>query len=328
MSKKAQVFYLDGTLGSISYAAKALNSGADGYIYASLDKKYALKIYHDPAKDPKRQEKIWQMIKHAPQADGFAWPEAMLGNSQGEFIGFLMPLLDLNAHVQLEFLLSKRARQTHGITESYDFRVKVAANLAKRIADLHALGHHIIDLKPVNLSFDKNTADVAIVDCDGFSIKGDKCQYYGHQYTSGYISPEAFNCKLGPEKLAVGQDMYAMAVILLLNNGLHPFQGVPVAGANLPSDNQAKAAAGLYAYGPKGHASILPSPWSLHLGFTDELSQALQRCLTSRVRHSAKQWQTLLEDSAAKLTNCQQDKHHQYWGGSCPHCQLGKVKIR
>ncbi|MCE0556311.1 hypothetical protein [Motilimonas sp. E26] len=327
MNKSVTLTYLDGRVEKIRCQNKPFSSGADGAIYASTDNKLAFKIYHDPSKDSQRQEKLWQMLSHAPKAKGFCWPIAVLGDHHGTFIGYAMPLLDLTSHHPLEMLLTKRSRQSLGITESYPFRLTVATNLAKKIAELHRLGHHVIDLKPVNLSFDKHTGDVVILDCDGFSIKGNTKQYTGHQYTAGYIAPEAFRAKQPPEKLGLEQDLFALATIIfqLLNNGLHPFQGVPVKGKQLPSDNQGRIAAGLYAYDENPHFEIQPSPWSIHSDFPDVLQQAFTQSLTSVTRTNAALWQQLLKEQKHKLKTCHNNSNHMFWQSQCPHCLLNQA---
>lgn len=281
MSNSVNLLYLDGKKENVQYKKKPINSGADGTIYASIDNKIAFKIYHDPNKDMERQDKLWQMLSNAPTTKGICWPIAVISDKKNNFIGYAMPLLDLSRCYTIEMLLSKRLRESLAITHSYKFRVTVAINLANKVAELHRLGHYIIDLKPANLSFDKHTGDVMVLDCDSFSIKGNKKRFRGHQYTTGYIAPEAFGGKLLPEKLGIGQDLFALTTIIfqLLNNGLHPFQGVSKKGYSLPSDNQAKITEGLYPYAKKAHAKIKPSPWSIHTDFPDVLSKAFTQSL-------------------------------------------------
>ena len=330
MSNSVNLIYLDGKTAQVQYEKKPINSGADGTIYATIDNKLALKIYHDPNKDMQRQDKLWQMLSNAPTAEGICWPVAVISDKKNNFIGYAMPLLDLSRCYTIEMLLSKRLRESLKITDSYKFRVTVAISLASKVAELHRLGHYIIDLKPANLSFDKHTGDVMVLDCDGFSIKGDKKRFKGHQYTSGYIAPEAFGGKIPPEKLGVGQDLFALTTILfqLLNNGLHPFQGVSKNGYSLPSDNQTKITEGLYPYAIKVHAKIKPSPWSIHTDFPDVLSKAFTQSLTSRVRTKANIWQKLLLEQSLKLKVCKQNSDHAYWQKACPHCQLNQKKAQ
>uniref|UniRef100_UPI00055FC452 hypothetical protein n=1 Tax=Pseudomonas sp. RL TaxID=1452718 RepID=UPI00055FC452 len=164
----------DGRTEQLTLTGKAINRGADGAIYRTPDGRYALKYYHEPGKDPTRRQKVWQMILHAPEdasARHFAWPQALLLNRREEFVGFAMPLLDVASHVSLDLVLSARGRQMQGLPQATAWRLDVAINLARRVAELHAKGHCIIDLKPANLLVHRRSADVAVVDCDGFAVQ-------------------------------------------------------------------------------------------------------------------------------------------------------------
>ncbi|AJQ92520.1 protein kinase domain-containing protein [Gynuella sunshinyii] len=326
MSNTLYCHYPDGRKETIRHPAKPLNQGADGAIFASTDRRYALKIYHHPDKDPRREHKLWQMIEHTPPAQQgvtFAWPLAILKTHRGKFVGYLMPLLNFKHEVQLEQLLSARARQQSKLPESYLFRLNAAIELVRCVEALHRSGHAIIDFKPVNVMVNRRTAAISIVDCDGFFIRGSHDQFPGHQYTAGYIAPEAHNNKLPPDQLDQAQDLFALAVIVfqLLNNGIHPFQGVPKPGTKLPTDNQARISAALYPYGEQPHPRIGPSPWSLHRHFPVNLRGALESSLIGPKRHSAQQWLQLLETLREHISQCQKTADHYYWGEECPHCR-------
>ncbi|MFO6423038.1 protein kinase domain-containing protein [Motilimonas sp. KMU-193] len=334
MTLRVNLCFNDGKTEQIRLNPKALNQGADGAIHASLDGQYAIKLYHDADKDPTRQDKLWQMIAtpinaHNSRHQSFTWPIALVADNKQRFLGFAMPLLDLSEHVQLEMLLSKRTRELHQLPDDIRFRIKVAINLCQQIAELHRLGHAIIDLKPANLSVNKRSAQVCIVDCDGFAIKGKQGDFPAHQYTAGFIAPEAYREQQPPQALSQAQDKFALAVILfqLLNHGLHPFQGVPKKGRELPTDNQNKIGQQLYPYGATAHPDIAPSPWSLHLDFPAELINSFCRSLTSSQRLNAIDWVELLKGLDLQLRQCSQENSHQYWGQSCPHCLQPKKNI-
>ena len=309
-----------------------INRGADGTIYRSADGRYALKYYHEPGKDPTRKHKVWQMILHAPEdasAQHFAWPQALLLKSRNEFVGFAMPLLDVASHVSLDLVLSARGRRMQGLPQATAWRLDVAINLARRVADLHAKGHCIIDLKPANLLVHRRSADVAVVDCDGFAVQGNAEDFPAHQFTAGFIAPEAFRAKQAPQTLGQPQDRFALAVILfkLINGGLHPYQGVPDSQREIPSDNQNRIAGDFYPYGLEPHPDLKPSPWSVHGDFPRILREAFDACFTSTQRPSAQGWVDLLEQAKVRLKTCATDSDHSYWGSDCPHCARANTRV-
>src|SRR5262249_20095276 len=154
-----------------------------------------------------------------------AWPSALLRDKGGSFVGFLMPEIDMKAATELENVLQKVSRRVRGIPELYGFRVILASNLAALMAELHRNGHYFIDMKPVNVRFYPGMWYLAILDTDGFSIQGTK-RWTAQQFSEEYIAPEAKG--LAPGQLGIEQDLFALAVIVfrLLNNGVHPYQGV------------------------------------------------------------------------------------------------------
>ncbi|MCE2573892.1 protein kinase domain-containing protein [Motilimonas eburnea] len=330
--KKYRLHFLSGEQGLISLNDTPISQGADGAIYISKEKQLAIKLYHEVKKDKVRQQKIWQMIQQPPQqvteAD-FAWPVAVVSNLKDAFLGYAMPLINMQSHTELENILSTKLRQHMALSHHPLLRIKAAISLAQRVASLHQVGHFIIDLKPVNLTLHKTSGEVTILDCDGFAIaSNNKSRYPAHQYTAGYIAPEAFSHHLPPTKLGLNQDLFALAVIIfqLINNGIHPFQGVPVKGESLPTDNQARIAHGLFAYGHKKHPLINPSPWSIHQDLPAALTYAFEQSLTGIKRVNAKDWYELLTKQLNTYHNCKHNAEHAFWGSSCPWCQLDKAR--
>ncbi|WP_051146592.1 protein kinase domain-containing protein [Marinobacter daepoensis] len=327
------LIYLDGRRTTLRLGHKPLNQGADGIIFGVPEKQLALKIYHDPAKDPERADKIRRMLESPPDDVGmahFAWPVALVLNKNEQFVGYAMPLLPVADYANLDLLLTRRGRDLGKLLESRSFRVKAAGNLAARVAQLHAKGHCIIDMKPANLLVNRDTADIVVVDCDGFAIQAKNQFLPGHQYTAGYIAPEAWSQEQKPETLGQPQDLFALAVIIfqLLNEGLHPYQGVPKGKAEIPPDTQSRIGKGLYAYGNPGHRRIDPSPWSLHRDFPNIVTDLFSKAFRDHEpRPQASEWETILAGAFERLTVCQKNRNHAFWGNVCPQCQQSDVAI-
>jgi hypothetical protein len=325
--------FADGRTEKLKLLGTPINRGADGAIYRSPDGRYAFKCYHEPGKDRTRQHKVWQMILHAPEdasAQHFAWPQAQLLKPRNEFVGFAMPLLDVASYVSLDLVLSTRGRQMQGLPHATAWRLDVAINLARRVAELHAKGHCIIDLKPANLLVHRHNADVAVVDCDGFAIRGHSEYFPAHQFTAGFIAPEAFRARQAPQALHQPQDRFALAVILfkLINGGLHPYQGVPDSKRDIPSDNQNRIAGDFYPYGLEPHPDLKPSPWSVHRDFPRIMREAFDASFTSMQRPSAQDWEELLEQAKVRSKTCAADGDHGYWGNECPHCVRANTRVK
>lgn len=345
MVRSLRLIDLSGSERLLSAEDAPLASGADGAIHlADGDRDLVLKLYHDPQKDPVRLKKLQAMMADPPVLPDLgingrryvqiAWPKGWLVDQAGRFVGFAMPKVDLARATSLENLLSKKSRASLGIPDSYGFRITAAANLASVVAELHAHGHHIIDLKPINLNVYTDTFIIAVLDCDGLSIHGtDGERFPAHQYTDGFICPEALQQKLPPQALAESQDRFALAVILfqLLNQGIHPYQGIPAKGAAIPPTNGERVEKELYAYGRAENRLIAPSPWSIHEFLDIDTRKLFDRAFTTRHdRPSAAEWRDHLLPYANKSTGktivCSKYIEHVHFSMGCPWCALEKKK--
>lgn len=260
-----------------------------------------------------------------------AWPTAVAETQSGTFLGFAMPEIDYTQAISLERMLQKRSRQTSGLPAAYRHRIVAAFNVAALLTRLHERGHHVIDLKPVNLLLYRENMRLALVDCDGFSILGaDKKRYSAGQFTPEYIAPE--NIRRQPSELGESQDRFSLAVIIfrLLNNGIHPYQGRLrdlSSGEQLPTLHDS-VAAGFYTHGRTPHPRIDPSFATIHESFPPKLRELFDRAfLIPSNRPTAKDWQEVLriyaDPERGELRACKQKpEEHGHFGHGCGWCDL------
>ncbi len=334
-----------GSPAPLTVAAVPVAEGGDATIHPVQGRpEWVAKLYRDPASEARRRAKLEAMLAAPPagrevehggrRSVQLAWPTALVerdGATDGPPAGFVMPRVHLEEAVVLEQLLSGRARRAAGLPDGVRLRVSAARNLAAVVAALHAEGHHVIDLKPSNVHVYRDTAFVAVLDCDGFSVAGpDGARFPAHQYTDGYIAPEALRARAKPEDLGEDQDRFALAVVVfrLLNRGLHPFQGVPAKGAAVPTTDGERVAAGLYPYG-SGFRTLSPPPASLHGSFDTETRGLFARAFDGPKtnRPSAAEWAEHLSSllAASGLRPCPQSPDHAVYPGveECGVCGQG-----
>jgi uncharacterized membrane protein len=328
------------TLGKVIHKG----GGAGRIVAVAGDPASVVKLYHDPATAASYEAKIEAMLERppalAPIEDGgqrfeqIAWPKAIVEDQRGAFRGFVMPFIDLSQAAPLETLLVKALRRHHGLPENYGYRMFAAQNVAAAVAALHRAGHHIIDLKPQNLSIYKRTMYVAVVDCDGLAIDGgDGIRYPAGQFTDGYRAPEAVAGGFEPHQLGETQDRFALAVVLfqLLNNGIHPFQGVPRRPGDVLGTEQERINAGLYPYGAKADGRQSPSPGSIHDHFETETDELFRRAFDSRYRPSAGEWRDHLRDliQDGSLQKCASNPdEHAHFSKGCGLCAVEAGKTQ
>lgn len=312
--------------------------GGAGDIYSSPDlPEHVIKIYRNPADRKAYEPKIKAMMRTPPRLSPLlhngqerhqlAWPTLIAETERGEFLGFAMPEINFGASESLERMLQKRMRAKTGLPEFFGYRIYVAHNLAASVAELHAQHHHIIDLKPVNCRIYKDNMHVALLDCDGFSIKSESKRFAASQFTPEYIAPEAKG--KSPGELGVQQDLFALAVIIfrLLNNGLHPFQAKLAGGQNGGTTLQEMIEAGYYPFGIAGSARCIPPRQSVHDTFPDDLRKAFDQAFLRNSRPTAAKWRDVLRQYAdvatGKLIRCNVDPHnHAHFGHGCGWCVL------
>jgi hypothetical protein len=307
--------------------------GAVGTIHhVSGEPGIVAKLYKKPDNLNEYEEKIAAMLAAPPQLPAIsyhgrtyvqiAWPTARIIDGVG-FRGFVMPEVDFRDSTELENILQKSVRQRKHLPEFYGTRVLLAANLSALTTQLHALGHYMVDMKPMNMRFYPQAWYMAILDTDGFSING-KRRLPARQFSDEYIAPESQGKR--PEQLGLHQDLFALAVIIfrLLNNGIHPYQGIDAGG--YPTTLQERIFADLYAYGITGHHGVKPALSSVHEYLEDGTRTLFDRAFhASGTRPAAAEWRDHLNGliSDKVLVKCATDPtNHGHFSKGCGFCAL------
>ncbi len=327
--------YADGSYGKIVLGPMVNKGGASGKIFlvdGREDK--VVKIFHDVKKSATNRKKLQAMLLNKPNFDAveigenkfvqIAWPEALLDDEKGFCVGYMMPLINMEKAVSLDHLMQKATRKKLGLSEKYAYRVYAAYNVASMITALHKCGHFVIDLKPSNLSVYKENMLVAMVDCDGFSIKGENIRYPAEFVSEEYIYPEGM--KLSCEDMGEEQDKFALAVIIfrLLNNGIHPFSGTPKKNNSEMLTIQTRIERHHYAYGLWPDKYQYPHPYSIHEYFHQETLALFERAFVKGgERPSAYEWQEHLWKMMHNLKQCKNDKNHAFFTSKgCGLCSI------
>ena len=254
-----------------------------------------------------------------------AWPTANIVDDRGEFRGFMMPEVDFQVSTELENILQRSARQRKRLPEFYGARVLLAANLAALMAEMHKLGHYMVDMKPMNMRFYPDTWYLAILDTDGFSINGTR-RLPARQFSDEYIAPEAYGRK--PEQLGLEHDLFALGVIIfrLLNNGIHPYQGIDMGSIQHPTTLQERIFAGLYSYGQIPHSGVGPAPSSIHDFLEGKTRDLFDRCFRiGGGRPTAEKWRDHLNGLITEKTllKCAVNPiDHAHFSKGCGLCVL------
>ena len=344
MSEQKQTYnavYADGSFGKITLGKMINKGGASGKIYLVEGRpESVVKIFHNTEKSATNRQKLQAMLLNKPnfqpvESNGveyiqIAWPEALLDDEKGFCVGYMMPLINMDKAVSLDHLMQKAIRKKLHLSEKYAYRIFAAYNVASMVTALHKCGHYIIDLKPSNLYVYKENMLVAVVDCDGFSIKGENTRYPAEFVSEEYIYPEGMKqtcADMGEE-----QDKFALAVIIfrLLNNGIHPFSGTP---KNPNADMltiQTRIEQYHYAYGLWPDTYQYPHPYSIHEYFNKETLELFERAFTKDCkRPTAYEWQEHLWKLMHGLKQCKNNPNHVYFTSKgCGLCSIEEKFVK
>lgn len=323
---------------------KLVKSGGAGSVYLLPGAPAQVaKLYHPHLDRAANRRKLEAMLELTPELPDqlengkryvqIAWPQAAVFDGQGGFAGFVMPLLDMAQTAELEQIMQERQARAAGLPTGLGPKLTLAANLAAVIDALHQQQHYVVDLKPVNLRFYRDSLYIAMLDCDGFSIQGHAERFPAEQFTADYLAPE-FQRKGMPAGTEMAQDRFALAVVIfqLLNFGIHPYSG-RTASAQAPTDIPGRIRDGYYAYGVKRHKSMAPNATSGHALMPPELRAMFDRAFSpsqKAVRPSAADWALLLrgyaQRSGGKLVVCAANAEHQHFAAlGCAACAREKV---
>ena len=326
--------YADGHFEKIRLGELINKGGAAGKIYLDADNpQLVAKIFHNRNKSSTNRQKLESMLLNRPkippvEKDGIkyvqiAWPEALLEDENGFCVGYLMPFIKMEEAVSLDHLMQKAVRKKLKLPEKYAYRIFAAYNIASMITALHKCGHYIVDMKPSNVTVYKSTMLVAMVDCDGFSIKGEHGRYPAEFVSEEYIYPEGM--ELECSEMGEEQDKFALAVIIfkLLNEGIHPFSGVPrKKDTMLTIQNRIEQYH--YAYGLWPDSYQAPHPYSIHEYFDKKTLELFERAFVrGQERPSAYEWQEHLWKLLHNLKPCKKNPNHVYFTSKgCGLCMI------
>ncbi len=283
-----------------------------------------IKVFHNNSKSSSYREKLEAMLLNPPaieniEKDGetfcqIAWPEAIVEDENGFCVGYIMPLIDMKKAVSLDHLMQKAVRKKLKLSEKYVYRMFAAYNVASIVSELHKKGHYIIDLKPSNIYVYKDNMFACLLDCDGFSIKGEGDKRYPAEFVSEeYILPEGKNMDVSD--MDEEQDKFALSVLVfrLLNNGIHPYAGTPYKS----DDNlgiQDRIFLHHYPYAMFADTYQAAHPYSLHQYFDKTTLDMFDVAFSKKYkRPMATDWQRHLWKILSEIKVCKKNKDHNYW---------------
>lgn len=357
------VFY--GKNQSIRYSlGKQLGGGGEGAVHEIVGKKdLVAKVYHDSrftptyeSPDPRRElkEKIETMLEQPinPYINGVltvAWPQDILTDQQGRFVGYTMPRVNSKYHLYS----ASRERERVQLYPSYSWKtaILIAYNLALVVGVLHNSNVVLGDMNPNNIMLDEK-GHVTVIDIDSCNISNIRTgkTYKCRVGISECLAPELQGKNLAKETsmFTKQSDSFSLAIHIftLLMNNCHPFgcadfKKVRSSVSNDPLAKPIIEGDCPYVSGATGPTS--PDAPDMKM-IPDDVRQLFDRTFqytlstavkpaTIANRPTAEEWQIAMYHLLnSKMTECTMalPKRHLYpesYHNTCPWCELERRRF-
>jgi len=343
-----------------------LVDGGEGEVYALNETSaYLLKLYKetDPSGEaiitPDLQKKLEYMERNQPvnlvEKSIVAWPIELV-KSNGGIIGFIMPKLEIDAHIQGVY------SYRHPIVHAQDYqdlpsvksRIAIAINLCSFLHEVHQKGYVIGDFNHRNIGVNRHTGQIHFVDCDSFHITDETGNVYRtNVIMPGYLAPEIiWHCinerakgqphnldKVALPTFTNSSDLFCLAIHIfrLLMNGTHPFNGVKEnaigsTAAPFVGNEGIERDAYVFGHGKKPSAVFCPSSTALPPAILALFNRAfVEGRKDPSQRPSAEEWYYALQQYLTnEITQCIAVEKHQYYSALsiCPYCIADEMHMR
>lgn len=300
---------------SITIGRVPLASGGEGEVFDIIGQQGKVaKIYFPKNRTKDRFQKLSYMVQNLPLrgADqrfqrSVIWPEEILMDSKGNFIGYTMPKVSSGTELGYftVFMRHPKVKSTswdklsfHNGPEFFFRRMVVCYNLCKAIELIHSKKEYqLCDLKPSNILID-TTGFVSVIDLDSIQISSATAKFLSGLYTPEYTSPE-FIKKQSPNR-SVEYDHFSLAIILYqLLIGVHPFQGILKRDSEAVLTDCIKEGAfangnrsGLLSHIPKAHQVFNYLPKEVQMAFIQTFDDGHKQPLR---RLNASEWSKIFK---------------------------------
>ncbi len=309
---------------------KELGRGGEGAVFPVLGAPdLVAKIYLKPPTALKG-EKLKSMARRASSAllRVAAWPVDVLTDETGTVRGFLMPRV--SAREDVHELYSPKSRRRAFPHVDFRFVVRVATNIARAFAQVHAAGNVIGDVNHGNALVGRD-GTVVLIDCDSFQVRDGARVFTCDVGVPLFTPPELAWQPFRGLKRNAGHDGFGLAVLLfhLLYLGRHPFAGKHVAG-EMPIERA--IAENRFVYGSNAaHFGMTPPPGTLELrAFGEEIALLFELAFappSETARPGAAQWVEALQTLERSLAACEVSAAHHHPPGAdgCVWCRHEKL---
>lgn len=292
---------------------RELGRGGEGAVYPVQSvPDVVAKIYLKPP-TPLKVEKLRSMARRASPAllRVAAWPVDVLTDEAGNVRGFLMP--KVSAREDVHELYSPKSRRRAFPSVDFRFVVRVATNISRAFAQVHAVGHVIGDVNHGNALVGRD-GTVVLIDCDSFQIRDGARHFTCDVGVALFTPPELSGQSFRGLRRNANHDAFGLAVLLfhLLYLGRHPFAG-KYSGGEMPIERA--IAESRFVYGRNAaNLGMTPPPGTLAIGaFGERIAELFEQAFAApsdTPRPTASKWVEALQALESELVECEESRTH------------------
>lgn len=185
-----------------------IGKGKEGLVYSITgDRRHVIKIFPQKFRTKHRKEKVELLVERELHSPGICFPESLVLNSEGEFVGYLMRTA-IGGKVLSETITNRALFKKTYPNWRKDDLIDVCLSFLKRVQAMHELNILIGDMNEGNLMVSPNKG-VWIIDTDSCQFEGYVCPVGWPEFTA----PELTSY----EELRTEQhELYAVAMVLFM----------------------------------------------------------------------------------------------------------------
>lgn len=193
--------------GSLVLGAQ-LGEGGEGTVYEA-DHRTVVKVFDKDHITRHRKEKIELLVSRNLRAEGLCIPSAIVRNSQGEFVGYVMPRASGREFQRTVFNKRKFEREFPNWKKT-DL-VDICISFLQKVQHLHSMNVILGDINPKNLMVDEKK-NVFIIDADSWQLEGYPCPVGTPMFTS----PAMLGKTYADDLRTMDDELFAVATMLFM----------------------------------------------------------------------------------------------------------------
>ncbi|MGI5952946.1 MAG: zinc-ribbon domain containing protein [Dysosmobacter sp.] len=196
-------------IGGILHSLGApLAHGGEGTIFDLGDGTVA-KIYREERLTAGRRNKLELMTSQPLTIPGVCWPQELIQNIDGEFVGYRM---ERACGIELQkCAFTRQALERYFPAWEKRDMVELCVTILEKISSLHRCGILLGDINPRNILVESST-QVWLVDCDSYQVGGYPCPVGTIRFTAPEIQQRRFTDFLRTP----GNENFAVATLLFM----------------------------------------------------------------------------------------------------------------